>query len=126
MSIKFFLQKNFVAIVALSIVAISVSAFSMPEKKMATKLFRYTAPAGSYQQADVEDRDNWTYISSGTQVCPLNTNEKACELQVDDSQINPDNTLKSSMTITAQPLTTDPDISFVKSATSSTPHNTPL
>lgn len=79
--------------------AFATVAFKTPEKKYAIKLFRYTAPSGSYASSDVQNKSNWAYISSGSQNCPANVVQKACEMQVDAAQVNPDNTLKSTFSI---------------------------
>lgn len=95
-------MKNYrLGIIAL-IVAISAAAFT-PVKKSSipfgTKLFRYSAPAGSFSEANVENRANWIFVES-TEGCNGN-NVKACEILVNDVHVNPDNTLKSSLTIVA-------------------------
>jgi len=103
------------------IIAVFAAAFTNPvPSRFGTKLFRYSAPSGSYSVANVETRGNWTFVT-GTPNCPLNVDQKACEMDVDDGQINPDNTLKSSFTISAHE--SQPNISYVTSITNGTIHN---
>ncbi|WP_152269403.1 hypothetical protein [Agriterribacter humi] len=86
--------------IALAFAAIS---FKAPEKKFATKLFRYNPPSSNpYSKPNVEDKSKWQYVTT-SQNCPTNVNQKACEMQVTDnpSFINPDNTLSTSFSITA-------------------------
>jgi hypothetical protein len=103
------------------IIAFCAAAFTSPAKHpLGTKLFRYTVPGGSYSLSNVENKGNWTFVT-GTPNCPSNFNAEACEMDVDDSQINPDNTLKSSFTITASE--SQPNVSYVSGITSGTIHN---
>jgi len=84
------------------IIAVGAFAFTNPLKeKLGTKLFRYSAPGDSYSQLKVQDKANWALVT-GSANCPSNINERACEMDVDDSQLNPDNSLKSSFSISAK------------------------
>jgi len=106
------------------IIAVCAAAFTNPvPNHFGTKLFRYTAPLGSYSLGNVQTKGNWTFVA-GSPNCPLNVDEKACEMDVDDSQINPDNTLKSGFTITARE--SQPNVSYVSGITNGTIHNKSL
>jgi hypothetical protein len=87
-------------------IAICSFAFTMPvkSKHLTTKLFNYTGP--DYKQSHVQTPANWTFISSPNAACN-STNTKACQIEVTTSLVNPDNTLKSTVTIPTQASSTD-------------------
>jgi hypothetical protein len=73
-------MKRYLSGIAATIIAISLVAFTAPEKKpLATFTFRYT-PA-TYTQPQVQDNSNWV---SGASLCGGTAN-KACQMQVDDT-----------------------------------------
>ena len=85
------------------IVAIAAFAFTKPvaHKPLATKIFQYQAPAlNPYSEANVEKQSNWAETTLSGTTCNTNP-DRACQLKVDDSFINPDHTLKSSFMIVA-------------------------
>jgi hypothetical protein len=89
------------------IIAIGGFAFTKPatSKPLATKIFQYQAPAlNPYSQANVEKQSNWVETSLSGTTCNTNL-DRACQLQVDNSFINPDHTLKSSFMIVASQAT---------------------
>jgi hypothetical protein len=96
------MKKYFSGLLAL-IIAIGATAFTNANKNVlpeGTKLFRYVPPALSpFSEANVENRANWVLVT-GSAICE-GVNQKACELIVDDVHINPNNTLKSTLTIDA-------------------------
>jgi hypothetical protein len=96
------MKKYFSGLLAL-IIAIGATAFTNANKNVlpeGTKLFRYVPPAVSpFSEANVENRANWV-LATGSSVCD-DVDERACELIVDDVHINPNNTLKSTLTIDA-------------------------
>ena len=89
-----------------AIIAIGSFAFTMPAKgkHLTTKLFNYTGP--DYKQTNVQNPANWTYISAPNSACN-STNTRACQIEVNTSLVNPDNTLKSTVTIPTQSSSTD-------------------
>lgn len=96
------MKRYFFALMAVTLV-LSAVAFKAPEKKLATKLFRYNPPTTDpYSMANVQNKSRWQYVTDAS-VCPTNVNEKACELQVTDSPVyvNGDNTLSAGFSITA-------------------------
>lgn len=100
------------------IIAFCAASFTNPANTpLGTKLFRYSAPGGSYSVTDVQNKANWALVT-GSPNCPNNVPERACEMDVDDSQINPDNTLNSSFAISATEFQSG--ISYVSGATSGT------
>ncbi|HUZ58260.1 MAG TPA: hypothetical protein VMU83_05715 [Hanamia sp.] len=104
------------------IIAVGAFAFTTPvNKNLGTKLFRYSAPGGSYSQPNVQDNGNWVLIT-GSANCPSNVNQRACEMDVDDSQLNPDNSLKSSFSISAQQYGST-GVFYVNGISSGTIHN---
>lgn len=86
------------------VIAVSSVAFKAPAKKTATKLFAYSG--ANYQEANVENPANWTYIGSANPNCSV-SNIKACEIEVNDALVNPDNTLPSSFSIIATASSTN-------------------
>ena len=96
------MKKYFSGLLAL-IIAIAATAFTNANKNELpedTKLFRYVPPASSpFSKLNVENRANWVMTTSSS-VCD-DVNQKACELIVDEVHINPNNTLKSTLTIDA-------------------------
>ena len=65
--------------IAATIIAISLVAFTAPEKKpLSTFTFHYTP--GTYTQSQVQTNSNWL---SGASLCAGQAN-KACQMQVDD------------------------------------------
>ncbi|MEO6130000.1 MAG: hypothetical protein ABIP30_16745 [Ferruginibacter sp.] len=102
--------------------AVTTAAFTTPEKKVdnLNKLFYYVAPSGSYAQTDVQNRANW-HLTLATTGCSLDA-EKACEIRVSDTYINPDNTLKSNINIVADQFATN--VYFVKSGNMDNIYNT--
>lgn len=121
------MSKYFSGLVA-ALFAICMIAFKPADRVQSTKLFRYNPPATNpFSKANVEDRSNWQMVT-GTQQCPLNTNQKACELEVLDSPsyINGDNTLATGFAIVAAEFASD--VHFVTSIPSGAGsiHNKPL
>jgi hypothetical protein len=83
------------------IVAVAAFAFTKPSihRPLATKIFQYQPPAlNPFSQANVEKLSNWTETTLGATTCNQNQ-DRACQLEVDNSYINPDQTLKSSFMI---------------------------
>jgi len=84
------------------IIAVGAAAFTKPAshiKPLATKIFQYQAPAlHPYSQSNVEDRSNWVVTSLSSTTCDQ-ADQKACQLLVNTTDINPDNTLKSTFDI---------------------------
>ncbi|HEY5463217.1 MAG TPA: hypothetical protein VIJ95_08170 [Hanamia sp.] len=84
------------------IIAVGAVAFTKPENKinpLATKIFQYQAPTSDpYSETNVESRSNWVITNLGSTTCSQ-VNQEACQLLVDATDINPDNTLKSTFTI---------------------------
>ncbi len=73
-------MKRYVSGIAAIIIAVSMVAFTAPEKKpLATFTFRYT-PA-TYTQPQVQDNSNWV---SGASLCAGPAN-KACQMEVTDT-----------------------------------------
>ena len=104
------------------IIAIGAFAFTNPvNKKLGTKLFRYAAPAGSYSQSNVQNKANWVLVT-GSANCPADFDERACEMDVDDAQLNPDNSLKSTFSISASQFQST-GVYFVSGISGGTIHN---
>jgi hypothetical protein len=96
------IKKYGIGLVAL-IIAVCAAAFTTPItlKPLATKIFQYQAPAlNPYSQANVQKLSNWVETSLSGTTCNTNL-DRACQLEVDNSFINPDQTLKSSFMIVA-------------------------
>ena len=92
-----FMKRYFFGIIATAISFCSVAFTAAPKThNFATKLFAYTGP--NYQQANVEDPANWTYISSSNPICSA-TDVKACQIEVNTMFVNSDNTLHSDLSI---------------------------
>ena len=104
------------------IIAVGTVAFTTPgNKNLDSKLFRYSAPGGSYSAPNVQDKGNWTLVT-GSPNCPSNIDQRACEMDVDDSQLNPDNSLKSTFSISASEYQST-GVNYVSGITSGTIHN---
>ena len=115
------LQKYGIGLLAF-IIAISAVAFTNPaNKNLDSKLFRYSAPGSSYSETNVQDKGNWTLVTSSPN-CPSNVDQRACEMDVDDSQLNPDNSLKSTFSISASQYQST-GVNYVSGITSGTIHN---
>lgn len=86
------------------ITAFFAAAFTKPsavKHPLATKIFEYQPPSTDpFSQANVENRSNWVETSLTTTTCNQ-ANDRACQLVVDQSFINPDHTLNSSFMIQA-------------------------
>ena len=86
------------------IIAAFAAAFTKPVEgnhPLSTKIFQYQPPSSNpYSEANVENRSNWVETSLSSTTCNNNV-DRACQLQVDNSFINPDQTLKSTFMITA-------------------------
>ena len=97
------IKKYGIGLMAL-IIAFCAAAFTKPagtSHPLSTKIFQYQPPAlNPYSQANVEKQSNWAETSLSGTTCNTNL-DRACQLQVDDSYINPDHTLKSSFMIVA-------------------------
>jgi|SRR5690242_11568061 len=116
------IKKYGIGLVAL-IIAIFAAAFTTPAKApLGTKLFRYTPPGGSYAVADIQTKGNWNLVTSSPN-CPSNVDQRACEMDVDQSQLNPDNSLKSSFSISASEYGST-GVGYVTNITAGTIHNT--
>jgi hypothetical protein len=106
------------------IIAVGAFAFTKPEIKVipdATKIFQYQAPTlHPYSEANVENRGNWVVTNLGSTTCSQ-LNQKACQLLVNTTDINPDNTLKSTFTIQAS--MSAPDVYFVSGGSASAIYN---
>jgi len=102
-------MKKYITGIIAVIIAIGAVAFSNPGNKvkpLATKIFQYQPPATDpYDQPNVEDRSNWVITNLSSTTCSQ-ADEKACQLLVNTSDINPDNTLKSSFVIDSQMFAT--------------------
>jgi len=73
-------MKRYLSGIAATIIAVSLVAFTAPEKKpLSTFTFRYT-PA-TYTQPQVQDNSNWV---SGASLCAGQAN-KACQMEVTDT-----------------------------------------
>lgn len=91
------------------IIAIAAFAFtpSTGVKPLATKIFQYQAPAlHPFSQTNVQNRSNWVETNLSSTTC-TEVDQKACQLLVNDADINPDNTLKSTFNIVASMSGTD-------------------
>jgi hypothetical protein len=97
------LRKYGIGLLAI-IFAVCAAAFTKPVESnhpLSTKIFQYQAPSTNpYSESNVEDRSNWVETSLSSTTCNQNL-DRACQLQVDNSFINPDQTLKSTFMITA-------------------------
>jgi hypothetical protein len=86
------------------ITAICAAAFTKPSglnHPLSTKIFEYQPPSTDpFSQANVENRANWAETSLSSTTCNKNL-DRACQLVVDQSFINPDHTLKSTFMIQA-------------------------
>jgi hypothetical protein len=115
------MKNTFFSLLAV-VIAIAAAAFTTATKSSlptGTKLFRYTAPGGSFSEANVENRANWVLVS-GASICD-EVNQRACEFLIDESHVNDDNTLKS--TVTIQATQSAPNVFYVTGGTPTTPIN---
>jgi len=116
------LRKYGIGLLALFI-AIFAAAFTNPAPNpLGTKLFRYAAPGGSYAVPDIQNKSNWSLVT-GSPNCPSDVDQRACEMDVDQSQLNPDNSLKSTFTISASQYAST-GVGYVSSITAGNIHNT--
>lgn len=92
-----FMKRTIFGFIAISL-AIVFSAFTTVNKSanFATKYFAYAGP--NYTEANVENPANWVYIASQDPICN-NTNTKACQIEINTTLVNPDNTLMSGVVI---------------------------
>lgn len=74
-------MKKYLFGLAAIVFALGVVAFKTAEVKRAAVVFNYTAPGGSFSEANVEANANWSVT---TITCPLGT-VKACKFTVDDT-----------------------------------------
>jgi hypothetical protein len=115
------IKKYGIGLLALFIAVFAAAFTNHVDSPSATQLFRYTAPGGSYAVADVQNKANWSLVT-GSPNCPSNIDERACEMDVDQSQLNPDNSLKPSFTITASEFEST-GVGYVSSITAGNIHN---
>lgn len=105
------------------IVAIAAFAFTKPVTHipLSTKIFQYQAPAlHPFSQTNVEDRSNWVITNLSSTTCNQ-SNQKACQLLVNPSDINPDNTL--SPTFTIQSTMSSSDVYYVSGGSAAAVYN---
>lgn len=116
------IKKYGIGLLAL-LMAVFAAAFTNPAHSPAgTQLFRYTPPGGSYAVPDIQNKANWSLVT-GSPNCVSNVNQRACEMDVDQTQLNPDNSLKSSFTISASEYGST-GVGYVSSITAGNIHNT--
>lgn len=119
-------MKKYLSGIIAVVIALAFVAFNVPSNTYdGSKLFRYTAPGGSYTDVDVQNNSNWVYIADGIQDCPLNVKQKACEMLVDETQVNIDNTLKSTFSIPVEEYSNS-DKYFVTAPEGAIPFNRSL
>lgn len=105
------------------IIAIVAFAFtpSTGVKPLSTKIFEYQAPAvDPFSQSNVQNRSNWTETNLSSTTC-TQVDQKACQLLVNDADINPDNTLKSTFSI--QTKMSAPDVYYVSGGSAAAIYN---
>ncbi len=116
------IKKYGISILAV-IVAVVAFAFTPPNgvKPLSTKIFEYQPPAlHPFSQSNVQDRNNWTETNLSSTTC-TQVDQKACQLLVNDADINPDNTLKSTFSIQAS--MSAPDVYYVSGGSAAAIYN---
>ena len=93
-------KKYGIGLLALLMAVFAAAFTNRTHSPAGTQLFRYSAPGGSYAVADVQNKGNWSLVTTSPN-CPSNVDQRACEMDVDQSQLNPDNSLKSSLVASA-------------------------
>ena len=115
---------RYLASIVAVLIAVGAVAFTKPETKVkpdATKIFQYQAPTlDPYSEANVENRSNWGITNLGSTTCSQ-LNQRACQLLVNTTDINPDNTLKSTLTIQAS--MSAPDVYYVSGGSAAAIYN---
>lgn len=72
------------------VLAVATSGFKeepMKENNLVMHTFEYTAPGGSYSQANVQDETHWVFTSSSARCNDQNV--KACRIFVTDDDVTP-------------------------------------
>lgn len=116
------IKKYGIGLLALFIAVFAAAFTNHVDSPSATQLFRYTAPGGSYAVSDVQNKANWSLVTESPN-CVSNVNQRACEMDVDQTQLNPDNSLKSSFSISASEYGST-GVGYVSSITAGNIHNT--
>ena len=114
-------KKYGIGLLALLMAVFAAAFTNRANSPAGTQLFRYTAPGGSYAASDVQNKGNWSLVT-GSPNCPSNVDQRACEMDVDQSQLNPDNSLKSTFSISATQFGST-GVAYVSSITAGTIHN---
>lgn len=101
-------MKRYITGIVAVVVAVSTVAFTLP-KNYDNVIFTYEG--SDYLDASVKAPANWAYSPTHSMTCN-GTNVRACEIEVDPSFVNPDNTLKP---LNIQTNSSSTNVYYVKS-----------
>lgn len=102
------IMKNYFFGILAFVLAIGFAAFTTASKNRPsdTKLFKYNPPTQNpYSLINVTNPALWSFISE-PENCPSGA-LKACQIEVDEMHVNPNNTLNSSVALEAEQTSTN-------------------